>query len=78
VLGIYGREGLDLATRWTVADNTGANPTTYYPTYLASQIYRNYDGNNSEFGDVSVSATVDNPDNLSAFASTRTADGASP
>lgn len=76
VLGIYGREGLDLATRWTVADNTGANPTTYYPTYLASQIYRNYDGNNSEFGDVSVSATVDNPDNLSAFASTRTADGA--
>jgi hypothetical protein len=76
VLGIYGREGLDLATRWTVADNTGTSPTTYYVTYLASQIYRNYDGNNSAFGDVSVSATVANPDNLSAFASTRTADGA--
>jgi fibronectin type 3 domain-containing protein len=76
VLGIYGREGLDLATRWAVADNTGANPTTYYVTYLASQIYRNYDGNNSAFGDVSVSATVADPDNLSAFASTRTADDA--
>jgi fibronectin type 3 domain-containing protein len=76
VLGIYGREGFDLATRWTVAENTGTTPTTYYVTYLASQIYRNYDGNNSTFGDVSVSATTPNPDNLSAFAATRTSDGA--
>ena len=76
VLGIYGREGFDLATRWTVAKNTGTTPTTYYPTYLASQIYRNYDGGNSTFGDVSVSATAANPDSLSAFAATRTSDGA--
>ena len=76
VLGIYGREGFDLATRWTVAKNTGTNPTTYYVTYLASQIYRNYDGNKSTFGDSSVSATVANPDNLSAFAATRSSDGA--
>lgn len=76
VLGIYGREGFDLATRWTVAKNTGTTPTTYFPTYLASQIYRNYDGNNSTFGDVSVSAATANPDNLSAFASTRSSDGA--
>ncbi len=76
VLGIYGREGLGLATRWTVAENTGTSPTTYYVTYLASQIYRNYDGNNSTFGDTSVSATTANPDNLSAFAATRTSDGA--
>ena len=76
VLGIYGREGFDLATRWTVAKNTGTTPTTYYPTYLASQIYRDYDGSNSTFGDVSVTATTANPDNLSAFAATRTSDGA--
>jgi hypothetical protein len=76
VLGIYGREGFDLATRWTVAKNTNTNPVTYYPTYLASQIYRNYDGNNSGFGDTSVSTTVPNPDNLSAFGSVRTSDGA--
>ncbi len=76
VLGIYGREGFDLATRWTVAKNTGTTPTTYYVTYLASQIYRNYDGNNGTFGDVSVSTTTANPDNLSAFASTRSSDGA--
>jgi hypothetical protein len=76
VLGIYGREGLDLATRWTVATNTGTSPTTYYVTYLASQIYRNYDGNNSTFGDTSVSASVVDPDNLSSFASVRNSDGA--
>ena len=76
VLGIYGREGFDLATRWTVADNTNNSPTTYYVTYLASQIYRNYDGNRSTFGDTSVSATVANPDNLSAFSALRSSDGA--
>ena len=76
VLGIYGREGLDLATRWTVAKDTSKTPTTYYVTYLASQIYRNYDGNKSTFGDTSVSATVPNPDNLSAFAAVRSTDGA--
>src|SRR5689334_14909876 len=76
VLGIYGREGFDLATRWTVAKNTNTTPTTYYVTYLASQIYRNYDGNNSTFGDTSVSARVANPDNLSSFAAVRNSDGA--
>ncbi len=76
VLGIYGREGFDLATRWTVAKNPNTTPTTYYATYLASQIYRNYDGNHSTFGDTSVAASVANPDNLSAFAAVRGADGA--
>ncbi len=76
VLGIYGREGVDLATRWTVAKDTNTTPPTYYVTYLASQIYRNYDGNNSTFGDTSVSASVADPDNLSAFAAIRSSDGA--
>lgn len=76
VLGIYGREGFDLATRWTVATNTSTTPATYYPTYLASQIYRNYDGNSSTFGDTSVQASVANPDNLSSFAAVRSSDGA--
>jgi len=69
VLGIFGREGLDLATRWTVP----ANPS---PTYLALEIYRNYDGKLSTFGDTSVSAAVANPDNLSSFAAVRSTDGA--
>lgn len=76
VLGIYGREGVDLATRWGVAKKGDTNPTLYYVTHLASQIYRNYDGKNSTYGDVSVSTAEANPDNLSAFAALRTADGA--
>jgi hypothetical protein len=40
------------------------------------KIYRNYDGNQSAFGDVSVSASAPNPDNLSAFAAQRSTDGA--
>jgi len=69
VLGIFGREGLDIATRWTVP----LNPS---PTYLALEMYRNYDGKLSAFGDTSVSDTVANPDNLSSFAAVRTSDGA--
>jgi hypothetical protein len=69
ILGIFGREGLDLATRWTTPD-----PTT--PTYKAIQLYRNYDGIRSTFGETSVRATVADPDTLSAFAALRSTDGA--
>jgi hypothetical protein len=69
VLGIFGREGLDLATRWTTPD-----PST--PTYKAIKIYRNYDGAKSSFGDLSVRATAPDPDTLSAFAAFRTDDAA--
>ena len=69
IYGIFGRQALDMATRWEVlAANT--------PTFKAMQIYRNYDGHDSGFGDVSVSATVPNPDQLSAFAAQRTVGGA--
>ncbi len=67
IYGIFGREGLDLATRWTT-------PGTGTPTYNAMKMYRNYDGNKSTFGNTSVRATVPNPDNLSAFAAIRTND----
>ena len=69
ILGIFGREGLDLAARWTTPD-----PST--PAYNAMKMYRNYDGAKSGFGDTSVLATVANPDNLSAFAAIRSSDGA--
>jgi len=69
ILGIFGREGLDLAARWTTPDATT-------PTYKAIKIYRNYDGNKSTFGDVSVSATGPNPDNVAVFAAQRTSDNA--
>jgi hypothetical protein len=69
IYGIFGREGLDMATRWEVPDSST-------PTYKAMQMYRNYDGAGSTFGDTSIYAKVPNPDNLSAFAALRTNDGA--
>lgn len=69
IYGIFGREGLGMATRWTV-------PASSTPTFKAMQMYRNYDGAKSTFGDTSVSAHAPDPDNLSAFAATRSLDGA--
>ncbi len=69
ILGIYGREGLDLATRWTT-------PASSTPTYKAMKMFRNYDGNKSGFGDTSVNAAGPNPDNVSTFAAVRSSDGA--
>jgi hypothetical protein len=64
IYGIFGREGLDMATRWTV-------PGESTPTFKAMQMYRNYDGANSAFGDTSISASAPSPDDLSAFAALR-------
>src|SRR5262249_11638092 len=69
ILGILGRENLDLANRW-------ATPSANTPTYKAIKMYRNYDGYGSTFGDTSVAATVPNPDELTAFAAERWYDGA--
>ncbi len=69
ILGIFGRESLDLATRWTT-------PSSSTPTYKAMKMFRNYDGNKSCFGDTSVNASSPNPDNVSTFAAVRSSDGA--
>src|ERR687883_374123 len=49
IFGIFGREGLDYGARWTT-------PDAATPTYKAMKMFRNYDGNRSTFGDVSVQA----------------------
>ena len=69
VLGILGREGVDLATRWT-CPNSGS------PAYKAFQMFRNYDGNKSTFGHINVRTTAPDPDNLAAFGALRTNDAA--
>jgi O-glycosyl hydrolase len=69
IFGIFGREGLDMAARWTT-------PASSTPTYNAMKMYRNYDGNRSTFGDTSIAATTANPDTVAAFAAQRSADGA--
>ncbi len=67
--GIFGRQGLGMATRWGV-------PAASTPTFKAMQMYRNYDFNRNGFGETGVSASVGNADNLSAFAALRASDGA--
>ena len=70
ILGIFGREGLDLATRWTT-------PAASTPTYKAIKMYRNYDGSKSTFGNTSILDTVSvNVDSVSSFAALRSSDGA--
>jgi hypothetical protein len=68
VLGIFGREGVDLATFWGGLDGNK-------PVRNAFKLYRNYDGSKSTFGDISVAATVANPDTVSAFAAQRSTNG---
>jgi len=69
VLGIFGREGLDIATRWVA-------PPRNSPVWNAMKLLRNYDGKKSAFGDQSLPLTAPDPDTLSAFAARRSADGA--
>jgi hypothetical protein len=69
LLGIFGREGLDMAVRW-------GTPDAATPTYKAIKLYRNYDGRRSTFGDVSVAALAPDPDTVSAYAALRSSDGA--
>jgi len=62
VLGIFGREGVDLANLWT-------HPRKDTPTYFAFKIYRNVDGKGTGFGDRSVRAVSSAPHEVSCFAS---------
>ena len=69
-MGIFGRESLDLATRSTT-------PDIGTPTFNAMKIYRNYDGNKSTFGDISISDAINtNVDLVSSFAAVRSSDNA--
>ncbi|WP_246089046.1 glycoside hydrolase family 44 protein [Paraburkholderia guartelaensis] len=69
VLGIFGREGLDIATRWGTLDPS-------MPVYKAFKLYRNYDGNGAAFGATSIAASAPDPDTVSAFAALRERDHA--
>ena len=69
VLGIFGREGLDLATIW-------GEPQPTDPGAYAFRMYRNYDGAGSRFGDVSVSAVSSDQGQLAVYAAQRSSDKA--
>lgn len=69
ILGIFGREGLDVGIRW-------GTPAVGTFAANAFRMYRNYDGAAAKFGNTSVRATAPSPDDVSAFASERSSDNA--
>jgi glycosyl hydrolase family 44 len=69
VLGIFGREGLDLATMW-------GEPQPTQPGAYAFRMYRDYDGAGGRFGDVSVSAASSDQGRLAVYAAQRSSDRA--
>jgi hypothetical protein len=69
VLGIFGREGLDLATLW-------AAPAANQPGAFAFRMYRNYNGQGAAFGDTSVRASSADQGQLAIYAARRGSDGA--
>jgi hypothetical protein len=71
VLGIFGSYGLDLATLWGAPD-----PKTQLPGLIAFEIYRNYDGKNSMFGDMSLKSASADQGKLSVYGGLRNSDGA--
>ncbi len=71
VLGIFGREGLGLATLWPDGTLSANQPLAY-----AFRLYRNYDGLGSTFGDTSVSAASNYPANLAIYAAENSSNGA--
>ena len=69
VLGIFGREGLDMATMW-------GPPKPTDPTAYAFRLYRNYDGKGSQYGSVWVHSQSADQGKLAVYGAQRRRDGA--
>ncbi|MBN1430508.1 MAG: glycoside hydrolase family 44 protein [Anaerolineae bacterium] len=69
VLGIFGREGLDLATLWSP-------PDLGQPGSFAFRMYLNYDGQDHTFGETSIQGASTDQEKLAIYAALRQQDGA--
>ena len=69
ILGIFGREGLDIGTLWGAPD-----PTTQLPGLIAFEVFRNYDGAGASFGDQALISTSADQSKLSVYAALRAKD----
>ena len=67
VLGIFGREGLDFANIWTV-------PMPPWPVLCVFQLFRNYDGRGSQYGDTWVESQSTDQAALSVYGAQRSSD----
>ncbi|GCE14771.1 glycoside hydrolase family 44 protein [Tengunoibacter tsumagoiensis] len=68
-LGIFGREGLDLATMWGAPNATDAAANSF-------RFYRNFDGNGGQYGDTWVQSTSTDQGQLSIYGAQRSLDHA--
>ncbi|HEY2470718.1 MAG TPA: glycoside hydrolase family 44 protein [Terracidiphilus sp.] len=69
ILGLFGREGLDIGTLWGAPD-----PTSQLPGLMAFEIFRNYDGAGAAFGEDALTSTSANQDKLSIYGALRSKD----
>lgn len=69
ILGIFGREGLDIGTLWGPPD-----PVKQVPGLMAFEVFRNYDGKNAAFGDMAISSASEDQGKLSVYGALRTKD----
>jgi hypothetical protein len=67
ILGIFGREGLDLGALW-------GPPDLNSPAMFAFKIFRNYDDAGGEFGDRSIDASSSDQSQIAVYAALRTGD----
>ncbi len=69
ILGIFGREGLDIGTLWGPPD-----PATQIPGLIAFEVFRNYNGAGATFGDQAITSTSADQGKLSVYGALRTKD----
>ncbi|MEM7115476.1 MAG: glycoside hydrolase family 44 protein [Chloroflexota bacterium] len=69
ILGIFGREGLDMATIWDP-------PAAHQPGAYAFRMFLNYDGQNGRFGETSILASSSDQSDVAIYASLRDEDSA--
>ncbi len=69
ILGIFGREQVDFADMWDPPQPT--DPTAY-----SFRLFRNYDGQGSQYGDTWVDSESSNQSQLAIYGAQRTSDGA--
>ncbi len=69
ILGIFGREGLDIGTLWGAPD-----PSTQIPGIISFQVFRNYDGAGATFGNQAITSTSADQGKLSIYGAMRASD----
>ncbi|MEZ4867893.1 MAG: glycoside hydrolase family 44 protein [Caldilineaceae bacterium] len=69
LLGIFGREGVDMALLWAALEVDD-------PYVFAFRMYRNYDGKGSQFGDIHIQATSTDQGKLAIYGAQRSSDHA--